>query len=56
MTDEPITARITTRRPIPEQLDVARDIVQTWSINQTDGNREAVRMDQVVSNCWAFVG
>ena len=48
MTDEPITARITTRRPTPEQLDVARDIVQTWSINQSGGNREAVSMNQVV--------
>jgi len=48
MTDEPITARITTRRPIPEQMDVARDIVQTWSINQSGGNREAVSMNQVV--------
>ena len=49
MTDEPITARITTRRPTPEQLDVARDIVQTWSINQTGGGRSVVCMDQVLT-------
>ena len=48
MTDEPITARITTRRPTAEQLDVVRDIVQTWSINQSGGNREAVSMNQVI--------
>jgi len=48
MTDGPITARITTRRPTPEQMDAARDIVQTWSINHSGGNREAVSMNQVV--------
>ena len=32
-----MTEPITTRMPTPEQLDVARDIVQTWSINQIGG-------------------
>ena len=44
-----MTEPINTRMPTPEQLDVARDIVQTWSINQIGGGRSVVRMDQVLT-------
>ena len=42
---EPTSARILT----PEQLDTARDIVQTWSCDPIRGGRSVVRIDQVLT-------
>lgn len=42
---EPTSARIRT----PEQLDTARDIVQTWSCDPIRGGRSVVRIDQVLT-------